>query len=42
MTVVLGHGNPEKTTVWEPLLAALRGDDVVTLSPPGIGAPHRR
>jgi pimeloyl-ACP methyl ester carboxylesterase len=39
MTVVLVHGNPETSAVWEPLLAAIDRDDVVTLSPPGFGAP---
>jgi pimeloyl-ACP methyl ester carboxylesterase len=39
MTVVLVHGNPETDAVWEPLVAELRRDDVVRLSPPGWGAP---
>jgi pimeloyl-ACP methyl ester carboxylesterase len=39
MTVVLVHGNPETAAVWKPLLVELRRDDVVTLSPPGFGAP---
>jgi pimeloyl-ACP methyl ester carboxylesterase len=39
MTVVLVHGNPETDAIWGPLLAALGRDDVVTLSPPGFGAP---
>jgi pimeloyl-ACP methyl ester carboxylesterase len=39
MTVVMVHGNPETAAVWGPLLAELRRDDVVTLSPPGFGAP---
>ena len=41
-TVVLVHGNPETAAIWGPLTAALhvRGRaDVVTLSPPGFGAP---
>jgi len=37
--VVLVHGNPETTAIWDPLLAALGRDDVETLSPPGFGAP---
>jgi pimeloyl-ACP methyl ester carboxylesterase len=39
---VLVHGNPETAAVWTPLVRALaeRGvDDIVTLSPPGFGAP---
>jgi pimeloyl-ACP methyl ester carboxylesterase len=39
MGVVLVHGNPETSAVWEPLRAALGRDDVVSLSPPGFGAP---
>ncbi|MBJ7289349.1 alpha/beta fold hydrolase [Williamsia sp.] len=39
MTVVLVHGNPETDAVWDPLVATLRRDDVVRLSPPGFGAP---
>lgn len=39
MTVVLVHGNPETSAVWEPLVGALGRDDVVPLSPPGFGAP---
>lgn len=39
MGVVLVHGNPETSAVWDPLLAALGRDDVSCLSPPGFGAP---
>lgn len=42
MTVVLVHGNPETAAVWNDLLPALAAEgvgDVVTLSPPGFGAP---
>lgn len=39
MTVVLVHGNPETSAIWGPLIGALGRDDVVTLSPPGFGAP---
>jgi pimeloyl-ACP methyl ester carboxylesterase len=39
VTVVLVHGNPETDAVWGPLVAELRRDDVVRLSPPGWGAP---
>lgn len=41
-TVVLVHGNPETSAIWGPLITSLneRGvNDVVTLSPPGFGAP---
>lgn len=39
---VLVHGNPETSAIWRPLLAALedrRVTDVISLSPPGFGAP---
>jgi pimeloyl-ACP methyl ester carboxylesterase len=39
---VFVHGNPETPAVWGPLLDALAAagvGDVVTLSPPGFGAP---
>jgi pimeloyl-ACP methyl ester carboxylesterase len=39
VSVVMVHGNPETAAVWGPLLAELGRDDVVTLSPPGFGAP---
>jgi pimeloyl-ACP methyl ester carboxylesterase len=39
MTVVLVHGNPETSAIWDPLRAELGRDDVVALSPPGFGAP---
>ena len=44
MTLVLVHGNPETTAIWNPMRAALerRGigaSDVVALSPPGFGVP---
>jgi pimeloyl-ACP methyl ester carboxylesterase len=39
MTVVLVHGNPETSTLWEPLRVELQRDDIVALSPPGFGAP---
>jgi pimeloyl-ACP methyl ester carboxylesterase len=39
MTIALVHGNPETAAIWDPLLAELERDDVVTLSPPGFGAP---
>ena len=39
MTIVFVHGNPETAEVWTPLLAELGRADVVTLSPPGYGAP---
>lgn len=42
MTIVLVHGNPETSAIWRPLIASLATQgvtDVVTLSPPGFGAP---
>jgi pimeloyl-ACP methyl ester carboxylesterase len=36
---VFVHGNPETAAVWRPLIAELGRDDVITLSPPGFGAP---
>lgn len=42
MTAVFVHGNPETAAVWRELEAALAAramTDVVTLSPPGFGAP---
>jgi len=39
MTAVLVHGNPETAALWRPLVSELGGDDVITLSPPGFGAP---
>ncbi|MBJ7466089.1 MAG: alpha/beta fold hydrolase [Mycolicibacterium sp.] len=39
MTAVFVHGNPETNAIWGPLIDALGRDDVVTLSPPGFGAP---
>jgi len=36
---VFVHGNPETSSIWGPLLAELHHPDVVTLSPPGFGAP---
>ncbi len=43
MPVVLVHGNPETAALWRTLVEALgeRGrTDVVTVSPPGFGAPR--
>lgn len=39
MPVVFVHGNPETSAIWEGLITALKRDDVITLSPPGFGAP---
>lgn len=39
MTVVLVHGIPETDVIWRPMLKELGRDDVITLSPPGFGAP---
>ena len=36
---MLVNGSPETSAVWKPLVEALGRDDVVTLSPPGFGAP---
>jgi pimeloyl-ACP methyl ester carboxylesterase len=36
---VFVHGNPETSAIWGPLLEALQIPDVLTLSPPGFGAP---
>jgi len=37
--LVLVHGNPETTAIWDRLRAELGRDDVVALSPHGFGAP---
>src|SRR4051812_918382 len=39
VTVILVHGVPETDAVWRPLRDALGRDDVMSLSPPGFGAP---
>lgn len=39
MTAVFVHGNPETNAIWGPLIHALGRDDIVTMSPPGFGAP---
>jgi len=42
MTKVFVHGVPETAAIWQPLIAALARlgvDDIVTVSPPGFGAP---
>ncbi|MEM9893561.1 MAG: alpha/beta hydrolase [Actinomycetota bacterium] len=39
MPAVLVHGNPETAAIWGPLIDALDRTDVITLSPPGFGAP---
>jgi len=39
MPIALVHGNPETDAIWEALIPHLDRDDVVTLSPPGFGAP---
>ena len=36
--VVLVHGSPETSAVWDPLLRELNRDDITCLSPPGFGA----
>lgn len=42
MTKVFVHGNPESADIWDLLIAELKAKgvkDIVTLSPPGFGAP---
>jgi pimeloyl-ACP methyl ester carboxylesterase len=39
MPAVLVHGVPDTAAMWDPLLAELSRDDVVTLRLPGFGAP---
>jgi pimeloyl-ACP methyl ester carboxylesterase len=39
MTIVLVHGNPETTAIWDEMCTHLGTDDVIALSPPGFGAP---
>jgi pimeloyl-ACP methyl ester carboxylesterase len=39
MALVLVNGNPETAAIWRPLIADLGRDDIVTLAPPGFGAP---
>jgi pimeloyl-ACP methyl ester carboxylesterase len=39
MPVVLVHGNPEAPVIWDSLVARLKRDDVIRLSPPGFGTP---
>lgn len=39
MTLVLVHGVPETSAIWHAVLDELGRHDVVTLSPPGFGAP---
>ena len=42
MTKVFVHGNPETPAIWSDLIVELRRrgvDDIVTLVPPGFGAP---
>ncbi len=39
MPAVFVHGNPETPAVWEPLIAELGRDDVLSLQLPGFGVP---
>ena len=39
MTIVLVHGNPETSAVWDTLVPLLDRTDILRLSPPGFGAP---
>jgi pimeloyl-ACP methyl ester carboxylesterase len=40
MPAVFVHGNPESAAIWELLIPELDRQDVITLSPPGFGAPR--
>ena len=39
MTIVLVHGVPEADAIWDDFRAHLGSHDVISLSPPGFGAP---
>ena len=39
MPAVFVHGVPESSAIWSPMIGELDRDDIVTLSPPGFGAP---
>ncbi|MGD9892488.1 MAG: alpha/beta fold hydrolase, partial [Dehalococcoidia bacterium] len=39
MPIVLIHGNPETAAIWDDLRQHLGDAEVVSLSPPGFGAP---
>lgn len=39
MPAVFVHGNPETAAIWDDLIPELDRKDVITLSPPGFGAP---
>ena len=39
MPIVLVHGNPETSAIWDEMRLHLDRTDVVALSPPGFGAP---
>jgi pimeloyl-ACP methyl ester carboxylesterase len=39
LPAVFVHGNPETAALWDDLIPHLRHVDVITLSPPGFGAP---
>ena len=39
MPLVLVHGNPETAAIWDELIPHLNTDDIITLTPPGFGAP---
>lgn len=39
MPIVLVHGNPETDAIWDEMKQHLGQHDVLTLSPPGFGAP---
>ena len=40
MTIVLVHGVPETSAVWEPLKAELGRSDVEAVRLPGFGTPR--
>lgn len=39
MPIVLVHGNPETSAIWDEMRKQLDRTDVIALSPPGFGAP---
>ena len=39
MPIVLVHGNPETSAIWDEMRKHLDRTDVIALSPPGFGAP---
>jgi pimeloyl-ACP methyl ester carboxylesterase len=39
MAIVLVHGNPETDAIWDDMRPHITAGEVITLSPPGFGAP---